>query len=346
MKKSVFISHAVKNKELADQLVDLLETGVGISDSEIFCSSLEGLGIPSGVNFVEFIKEKILNPKVVILLISQDYIQSQFCLAELGATWALSHKVVPILVPPLEYKDIKAVLTGIQLVRVNDRDGLNQMQSDLLEHLSISGKPFARWESKRNKFIKSIAGLLVESASDSISKTQWDDLKKKYDDALGEIESMESELESKEELIKKLKKAKDATEVESIVASGLSEIEQFEELANRAGVALESLPEIVREAIYKHYRGDELPYPEFGEDYKGQLISEAVESDYLADTGTGLALVEDDPGISDALSKLFALEKFIDTVEYESEEFCKYYENNYDHRLNFKSKRFWDEHLL
>ena len=36
MSKSVFISHAVKNKDIADKLVDLLETGVGISDSEIF----------------------------------------------------------------------------------------------------------------------------------------------------------------------------------------------------------------------------------------------------------------------------------------------------------------------
>ncbi|CAK2010898.1 toll/interleukin-1 receptor domain-containing protein [Vibrio crassostreae] len=346
MKKSVFISHAVKNKELADQLVDLLETGVGVSDSEIFCSSLEGLGIPSGVNFVDFIKEKILEPKVVILLISQDYIQSQFCLAELGASWALSHNVVPILIPPLEFKDIKAVLTGVQLVRINDKDGLNQMQADLLEHLSISGKPFARWESKRNRFLDNISDFLVESDSDFISKSQWNDLQKKYDDALGEIESMEGELDSKDELIDMLKNSKDATEVESIIVSNLSEIEKFEDLANEASVALATLPEIVREAIYKHFRGEELPYPDFGEDYKRQLISDAVENDFLSDTGSGFAIEEEDPVVADALSNILKLDKFIDDVEVESEEFCEYYENKYDHRLKFLSKRFWGEHLL
>lgn len=103
MSKSVFISHAVKNKDIADKLVDLLETGVGISDSEIFCSSLEGLGIPGGTNFVEFIRKQIKDPKVVILLLSEDYFDSQFCLAELGASWVLSHRVVPILVPPLGF---------------------------------------------------------------------------------------------------------------------------------------------------------------------------------------------------------------------------------------------------
>lgn len=84
MSKPVFISHAVANRELADRLVDLFETGVGIPDGDIFCSSLQGMGIPSGVNFADFIRGQIRDPRVVVLVLSQEYFNSQFCVCELG----------------------------------------------------------------------------------------------------------------------------------------------------------------------------------------------------------------------------------------------------------------------
>jgi hypothetical protein len=39
--KSLFISHAVKDKELVDALIELLEGGIGLSKDAIFCSSSE-----------------------------------------------------------------------------------------------------------------------------------------------------------------------------------------------------------------------------------------------------------------------------------------------------------------
>lgn len=151
--KPVFISHAAVNKELADNLVDLLETGIGIASSDVFCSSLEGMGVPGGTNFVEFIREQVKEPKVVILLLTADYYKSQFCLCELGASWVLSHKIIPLLVRPLGYKDVKAVLTGVHALKLEDNGDLNEMQEELITALDIKGKPFARWEVKRDKFL-------------------------------------------------------------------------------------------------------------------------------------------------------------------------------------------------
>lgn len=348
MSKSVFISHAVKNKDIADKLVDLLETGVGISDSEIFCSSLEGLGIPGGTNFVEFIRKQIKDPKVVILLLSEDYFDSQFCLAELGASWVLSHRVVPILVPPLEYGDVKAVLTGVQLLKINDSNSLNQVQSDLIEALDIKGKAFARWESKRNRFLDGIGEVLknLETAPSKVPYKKYDKVLKQYKDAVAEMEDMEGELEKKNSMIKALKEAKDKSSVENIIAENSSDIERFEELASEANSCLSALPEIVREAIFQNSRGEILRYPDFGENIKGQEIKEAEENDFLIDRGDGIGIVEEDPSISEALKAIHALSSFIDQMEQESEEFQEYYANTYDHRLNFQSRRFWDEHLL
>lgn len=346
MSKTIFISHAVANKELADKLVDLLETGVGISDSEIFCSSLEGMGIPSGVNFVDFIKGQIKEPKVVILLLSKQYFKSQFCLAELGASWVLSHRIMPVLIPSIEYSDVKSVLTGVQLLKLTDASSLNQMQEELVNTLDMKGKAFARWESKRNKFIESVKGVELSVDDDEISIEDYNDLNTKYTDAVNEIENMEEELDKKDKLIQALKKAKDSAEVDEIVEEQLDDMGLFEDMVSEANSQLSCLPEVVQEAVFQYYRNELLRYPEFGEDYKGQQIKEAEENDYLTDGGDGIELNQEDNSISDSLKALNKLSKFIDDIELESDEFVQYYSKHYDHRLKFQSRRFWDEHLF
>jgi hypothetical protein len=197
--KIMFISHSKKDKAIADKLVDLIETGIGISSEEIFCSSLEGMSIPSGNNFISFIKTQITDPEVVVLLLSPSYYKSTFCLCELGAAWVRSLKIIPIMVPPLDYDDIKDVLTGIQILKISKETDLNQMQSDITTSLKITGKPFAKWEAKRNEFIESISDIISEIPPEP------------------DITEMTKEIERLNQEIKDLKKAKDASEVTRIL---------------------------------------------------------------------------------------------------------------------------------
>src|SRR5947207_2675047 len=119
--KAVFVSHAACDKAIADKVVDLLNTGMGIDvQNDVFCTSLEGLKIPAGEDFKNFIKVQIQEPKIVLLLIAQNYLASQFCLAELGASWAMSHRVIPILIPPIRFEDMKAVLSNVQSLAIDD----------------------------------------------------------------------------------------------------------------------------------------------------------------------------------------------------------------------------------
>ncbi len=43
----LFISHAEVDKPLVDPFVDLLQTGIDVPRTSIFCTSLEGMGIPN-----------------------------------------------------------------------------------------------------------------------------------------------------------------------------------------------------------------------------------------------------------------------------------------------------------
>ena len=107
--KKIFISHATKDKEIVEELIDLLET-IGISSTQIFCSSFEGYGIPLGGNFLDTIKEELSAEVLVLFVITNNFYDSKVCLCEMGAAWALSKEHIPIVVPPLSYSDIQAVI--------------------------------------------------------------------------------------------------------------------------------------------------------------------------------------------------------------------------------------------
>lgn len=351
--KRIFISHAVANKHLADKLVDLLETGIGIPDSDIFCSSLEGLGIPSGTNFVEFIRGQIRDPEIVILLLTAEYFNSSFCLCELGASWILSHNTIPLLVPPLEYSGIKAVLTGVQVHKIDQKADLNEMQNEIISALERRGKPFARWEVKRDKFLEELSDYFGSQPTPvSISKEKFESLDKRYREAVEEIKLMEEEISKKDDLIEELKQAKDADSVRQIIYESSESREQFETLVKEAKKILKPLQHTVREALYYHFREEKLRWPGFGEDYEREQIEYAIEQDFLKDDEDGIAVVEEDPKISAAIQILNGLQQFLWKVE-ESEEwggeddgFAEFYMDTFGHRPRFTSRRFWETHLL
>lgn len=347
MSKPIFISHSVKDKKIADKIVDLIETGVGIPSGDVFCSSLEGLGIPSGVNFVSFIKGQIQNPKTVLLLITPNYYESAFCLCELGASWALSHNTIPIIVEPLEYKDIKNVLTGIQVRKITDKTHLNEIQAELINALQIKGHSFARWEAKRDEFLEGINEFVpVELEKKTIEIDKYDSVVENYDDAKNEVKKLLTEIRDKENLINELKAAKDKTEVQEIISKDLDIIQKFEQLKEDAASKLDKLPQIVIMALFHYYREEDMEWPGFGYDYQREEIKEAIESDYLEDLGErGVTIVEDDPKIRRSVDSLNDLATFLETAE-NDEVFTEWYNNNFDHRINFQSKRFWEAHLF
>lgn len=342
--KSVFVSHAAKNKELADKLVDLLETGIGISSKDIFCSSLEGMGIPSGSNFIEFIKKQIAEPKIVIMILTQQYYKSEFCLCELGASWILSHKIIPLLVKPLEYNNIKAVLTGVHLLKIEEKNDLNQMQQELVEALKINPNVFARWEIKRDNFLGKISGLMSPNLTDDmIDIKEFNIMKKNYIESVDELKKLEKEINKKDDIIEKLKKAKNQDDVTSIIEENSDDIQKFDNILNSVKKSLKKLSSIVIEALYYNQRGELLQWSGDGYD-RSESIQEAIEKDYLREVEEGIEIVSDDPKISESLKKLSELESFVENLE-DNIEFNDYYTHKYNQRLKFTSRRFWDTHL-
>lgn len=260
----IFLSHAAADKQLVEVFETLLGKCLGLTSADIFCSSLEGQGVRKGVNFVDAIRQRVTEAEAVIALITPAYLDSAFCMAELGAAWALNTERLPIVVPPNDFKVMEATLLGIVGVKIDDTEALGQAFEELSEVLSAD-KPASgvisralrtfhnSWESLK----KDIApARRVEAAVHLI-------VEKERDEAIEARDEAEQELAKAEAQIAALRKAKSASDVEKIEAD--FDDSSWEETLDQAIIDIKNLyadlggREIVRLLILDHFGKNSAP---------------------------------------------------------------------------------------
>lgn len=159
----VFVSHAAKDKALVEEVMELLDGGVRLHPEDVFCTSLPGMGIPNGEDFVDHIRSKVVNPDLVIFILTPEFLKSAFCHNEVGASWALKLRIYLLLVPPCGYADLKGVLAGKQAAKLDDKEALNDMRDELTKILDLKPLGTSAWERKRDRFLSKLPTLLETS---------------------------------------------------------------------------------------------------------------------------------------------------------------------------------------
>ena len=200
MSNLIFLSHSTKDKDLVDRFVDFLDVTFKIDRSEIYCTSLKGTKrIRTGDNFINDIRENITSTEVVLYL-TPNFLKSNFCLSELGASWALGKKIYPILVPPLEKEALKSTpLNGVaQFLELKSEDALFDMADEFKDMGIINEISTGLLKAKARSFFEDMPKLLFVESEDNISKGEYDKVKKEMD------EIMDNNIEQ-EQIIRELK---------------------------------------------------------------------------------------------------------------------------------------------
>lgn len=154
----VFISHSSTDRNVVEELIELLET-IGLNSTQIFCSSFEGYGIDFGDNFLERIKSELDENVLVLFLLSNNFYASPISLCEMGATWMKTNQHIPILIPPFEFKDIRGVIPLTQGFIITEELSLNQFKIQIEKLFDINNVlSISTWERKRDRIIKRIEG--------------------------------------------------------------------------------------------------------------------------------------------------------------------------------------------
>lgn len=340
MSKSVFISHAAKDKKLVAAIVDLLESGIGVPEKEIFCSSLTGYGIPTGENFVTYIKNQIQKPKCVILLITPSYFGSNFCLAELGAAWAMSHKTFPILVEPIGYSDVKDVLLGTQVAKIDDDIKYNELRDYLLDAIACEKKSNTKWDTTRKVFLEKIPKLIADmSPLEMVSTEEHEALKERLEEQIAELTNYQREIDKKNDYITKLKAAKDKEEVQNLEAS-VELVDDFDALdkitENISNYKSYLSPAVLKFILCEHYNQ---PY-EIDWYNDKQEFSDAARSNFI-DLEDGESVNWD----NHRMKKLAKLLKKIDHFEDNKDDgFAQAHFDKYDVPFEPSNQEFWSFH--
>lgn len=213
----IFLSHAAADLKLVEAFETFLCKALNITSENIFCSSLEGQGVTKGTSFVDGIKDKAVQAKAVVALVSPAYMESPFCLAELGAAWALNTHRFPVVVPPTTFDAIQATLLGVVAVKIDNQEAVTQLLEDIGEALALPApKAGVRARAMRDFF------MALPDLKQTIGKAKRVDVSI-HEKALADLketreawEACEQELEKAKAHIEALKNIKDAAQVASV----------------------------------------------------------------------------------------------------------------------------------
>lgn len=152
----IFISHSSEDAAIVEDVIEMLES-IGMESTQIFCTSFDGYGIDLGDNFLDSIKKELSSDTLVMFILSENFYKSPVCLCEMGATWVLSNEHIPVLIPPLDYSDIKGVIPLTQGLKINESLKLNLLKEKIEKLFNIEkSMSLSTWERKRDRIISRI----------------------------------------------------------------------------------------------------------------------------------------------------------------------------------------------
>lgn len=156
----VFISHASLDKWQAVPLVHLLENHFSLScdKKEIVCTSAPETDLENNCLFNDALKNAIREAELSIVIISHNYIQSKYCLCELGAIWE-SQKEKFIFNPQfIQHNNLPEILAGRKFHKLDD-EGLDAL-GDKMELIGFTpkDKSHTAWNSRKRSALNEING--------------------------------------------------------------------------------------------------------------------------------------------------------------------------------------------
>ncbi|MES3110094.1 toll/interleukin-1 receptor domain-containing protein [Sphingomonas aurantiaca] len=308
----IFISHASADADLARLLTRFLKEAVGVPGSAIFCSSVDGHRVPKGHDFNTYLQTAIAEPKLVLLLMTPSYMESEFCLMELGAAWAKGSNRLPIIVPPISPAEINRTLGLIEAWNITDHKGLIDLRMMVLETgVGLEPRLDHDWDDKRTEWRLGLRKLLEQirpatKVSSEVHQQVIDELA----DSRSDVTELERRLSDLEDHVAKLKLAKDKDEVAAISRSrsGNGPQATFDALLEDVRAALPRTDSIIVKYILMSKYGiegdaDPTYRAEFQEAHRRNLIDSAGDVKWGAPKLTALDRALD------------ALNKFLDSFE-------------------------------
>lgn len=342
--KKIFISHSTKDIELIDSFLDFLELGMGVNREEVYCTSVDGT-IDTGKKFVDNIKINIGKAEVVMFIITPQYLQSKFCLAEMGAAWVLNQQVYPIIFEPLTFDVLEDTpLKGIQAKILNSENNIFSMYDELKVKKIAVDKPVTLFNRKSKKFLNELTQITSRITVNEGENEEINNLNIEIDKLLNDIDSKDNKIKDLNKYISNLEKIKDKETVSELKKEKLDDYDKFETMMSEISINLNKFSPYVSTCIFiNRFRNEDFipnynKYPLCWDE-----IQECVMDGKLETDGNLVWLNDEHSLIKKLVDKLDELEKFIEDLDIDTYEILI---NEYNvESLDMKYRPFWTEVL-
>lgn len=296
----LFVSHASEDEAIADALADLLRLGTDLPRRRIFCTSLPGMGIPEGEdNYIGYLRRQLQHAVLVLPLITPSFLESQVCLVELGAMWAMELPAFPVIVPPSTYPELEAILGKVQCARIDQPGSLARLKDRVAREFNVEA-PSDAWEAKRTDFLRRWKRLKADVASGTrVSAVIHARATERIMELEQQVTALEEVITETQQQLEAVSALKDQHDVAPL-RRAKKEDARFSQLVDQAARMMSQLPDVVRIAIYES-AGQGSAY--FPEEYRRGQADAAVREDHLRfDEDEGAYyLNEEDPDVNDAV---------------------------------------------
>ncbi len=339
--KTVFISHAVSDKEIINAFVDLvLLGGLSIQIDQIFCVSTDGAKIKSGTDWRNAIKESLDSSRIIFLIITPNYKESEFCLCEMGAAWMTDAHVLPLILDPINYKTVGVIQEPNQIEKLLDESSLDRIKDIVQEVLNIPSSLVKsdRWTVKKREFISTVKRQIAANPFPSpMDRDTFNKIQTENGELNSTIDSLVNDKSNLESLIKDILKTKDKTEAKKVIKKHRpnSDYEEFQEVVNKAKKILQNFSPIVRGIIFKSYTGKNITIN--WQAYKDD-IDEAFANDFITDE------LEADWDTTSEMRKMYDLLSNLTEILNRTldDSFDDSFSQDYSAPIKINNKAFWE----
>jgi hypothetical protein len=334
----IFVTHASADVVLLKEFVALLKE-IGVPSKDIFCTSLPGHGVPAGNDFKTYIATQFHESDTVIAIVSASYYASAFSMCELGAVWITADKrFFPFLVPPVDFRNLRAVLAGVQCLQIEKAADLSELRDHLNGNLEHScGTP--AWEESRERFLAKLSGILTKlPAAITVETGIYEKALKELDEYKKEVKTQKAKVVQLQNELDAVSKLKDAAEVRKVSQKYQNDEESFHTAIGAASHPIKQLSLVVREGLFNYIRGEDFS-PEW--DSWGEALKREIQSGRLYSTGESdefLRIDRNDPDVAEALGAFEELQAFMSSI---SKEFKRGYKDRYGEQLDPTLRPFW-----
>lgn len=341
--KNIFISHSHNDKKFVEEFVDrILVNGLGIDRETILCTSTDGTKIKTGDDWRETIKGTIKNAKIIILIITPNYKESEICQNEMGAAWAVDGLVFPVLVPPINYKTVGVLQEIKHFEKINDEKSLDELKDNIQKELTLKNPSTSNWTTQKKKFIGYINEFIIKNPfPEPLTRNAYNDVLSEKDQYITDYEQLNDDYLTIKKKYEELEKKKDKKDIDDIERkfSDATEWENFLKYVRDVANCAKTFSKPVLQYIYQDMTGEHANIDLNG---YGDEISEAFSRKILID--------EDDPKPNWSGKKLQKLKGSFDTLcrfmekKDLTEDFYNRFDEEYhDVEFDFRDMDFWKE---